>query len=67
MSEWINEQKLVFLIPPLKDQYSNSAVFYKQQESRQLLQTAESLANWSKNEETSHDPRNRGCETMMWG
>lgn len=34
MSEWINEQKLVFLIPPLKDQYSNSAVFYKQQESR---------------------------------
>lgn len=33
MSEWINEQKLVFLIPSLEDQYSNSAVFYKQQDN----------------------------------
>lgn len=34
MSEWINEQKLAFLIPSLEDQYPNSAVFCKQQESR---------------------------------
>lgn len=34
MSEWTNEQKLVFLIPSLEDQYSNGTIFYKQQDFR---------------------------------